>query len=171
MSDLPLDAGDIQRLVGEVADELEGAEVQRTVIIVGGALLALHGLRTATRDVDSASRLDDELVGAVARVAANHGMAPKWLNDSAAPFLPATFSEDECALILERRSLRVLGAPLDQVFLMKLYASRAIDTDDLAVIWPGCSFESAEAAAEAFYEAYPVVERDPFLPRHIAQSV
>ena len=171
MSDLPLDASDIQRLVGEVADELLEEEPQRTVIIVGGALLALHGLRAATRDVDSARRLDDGLARAVARVAARHGLAPKWLNDSAAPFLPATFREDECDLILERPSLRVLGAPLDQVFLMKLYASRAIDTDDLAVIWPGCSFESAEAAAEAFYEAYPLVERDPFLPRHIAGNV
>ncbi|HEY9378579.1 MAG TPA: hypothetical protein VIQ02_15995 [Jiangellaceae bacterium] len=42
------------------------------------------------------------------------------MNDSAAAFLPATFEPDECEALLDRRTLRVLGAPFDQVFLMKL---------------------------------------------------
>ena len=33
-------------------------------------------------------------------------------------------------------SMRVLGAPLDQVFLMKLYAARDCDLDDLRALWP-----------------------------------
>lgn len=50
-----LDAGAIERYLGEVADELPHSGSQRTVIVVGGALLAWHGLREATRDVDSAT--------------------------------------------------------------------------------------------------------------------
>ena len=76
MSELSLERDDIERYVSEVADELAGSGVQRVVIIVGGALLAMHGLRAATRDVDSVKRLDEELTAAIARVASRHGLAP-----------------------------------------------------------------------------------------------
>ena len=167
MSDQPLDALTISEYLCEVADELDDHDSQRTVIVAGGALLALHGLREATRDVDSVLQLDKELQGAVVRVAARHDLAPKWLNDSAAAFVPATFNIEDCELILDRASLLVLGAPLDQVFLMKLFASRAIDTDDLETLWPHCTFESPELAVEAFYAAYPFEEPDRHLAEHL----
>lgn len=72
------------------------------------------------------------------------------VDDSAAAFLPATFELSDCEVLLDGPALHVLGAPFDQVFLMKLNASRAADTDDLVAIWPLGSFESPEAAAEAF---------------------
>lgn len=166
-----LGADAIEQYVGEVAAELPADGPQRTVIVVGGALLALHGLREATRNVDSATRLDEELHAAAARVAERHGLAPKWLNDSAAAFVRATFERNDCEVLLDRPALRVLGAPFDQVFLMKLYASRAVDTDDMEAIWPHCSFESPEAAAEAFHAAYPLEDRDRFLADHIRNVV
>jgi len=166
VSDQPLDAQVIADYLREVADELTD-DSQRTVIVAGGALLALHGLRDATRDVDSVRKLDEELEGAVATVADRHDLAPRWLNDSAAAFVPATFKVEECEEILARPSLLVLGAPLDQVFLMKLFASRAVDTDDLEVLWPHCTFGSPEAAVEAFYEAYPLEEPDRNLAAHL----
>ncbi len=170
MPDQPLDSVTIGRYLHEVADELPD-DSQHTVIVVGGALLALHGLRDSTRDVDSAQRLDDELAAAVARVAGRHDLAPKWLNDAAAAFVPATFDRADCTVLLDGPTLRVLGAPWDTVFLMKLYASRAVDTDDLEAIWPLCSFESPEAAVDAFYAAYPLEDADEFLAEHIRRIV
>ncbi len=105
MSEVSLERDDIERYVSEVADELPGSGGQRVVIIVGGALLAMHGLHAATRDVDSVKRLDEELTAAIARAASRHGLAPRWLNDSALPFLPATFDEDAWETILVRKSL------------------------------------------------------------------
>jgi len=166
MADQLLDSGTITRYLGEVANELKVGP-QRTIVVAGGALLALHGFRDATRDVDSVIRLDTDLEAAVAQVADQHDLAPKWLNDSAAAFLPATFKLQDCEVILERALLLVLGAPLNQVFLMKLFASRAVDTDDLEAIWPHCSFKSPQAAIEAFYEAYPLEERDQHLAAHL----
>jgi hypothetical protein len=166
-----LGAAAIERYLGEVADELTDQGPIHTIIVVGGALLAWHGLRDATRDVDTARSLDRQLADAVARVAVRHDLAPRWLNDSAAPFVPATLQEDACEVILVRNTLRVLGAPFDQVFLMKLYASRAVDTDDLEVLWPHCSFGSPEAAAAAFYDGYPLEHRDEFLADHIRNIV
>jgi hypothetical protein len=77
-----LDASTIRRYLDEVADELVGD--QHVLVLVGGALLAIRGIREATRDVDSGLRLEVDVVAAVARVAARHDLAPKWLNDSAA---------------------------------------------------------------------------------------
>jgi len=170
VSDTPLDASTIQAYVAEVAEELESGS-QRTLVIVGGALLAWHGLRATTGDVDSVMRLDAELREAVARVAKRHGLAPGWLNDSAARFLPATFKIEDCSLLLDTPTLRVLGAPMDQVFLMKLFAARAADTNDLEAIWPKCSYATAEEAAAAFYEAYPQEDADPNLPNFIRDIV
>jgi hypothetical protein len=166
VSDLPLGAGDITALLGEVADELAD-DPGRRIVVVGGALLALQGLREATRDVDSATAVDADLREAVARVAERHGLAPQWLNDRAKPYVPATFDESECEVLLDRSGLTVLGAPLDQVFLMKLFASRAADVDDIEVLWEHCSFETPEAAADAFHEAYPHLEVDEHLADHI----
>lgn len=166
MSDRPLDASDITALLAEVASELPDAP-RRRIVVVGGALLALHGLREATRDVDSTTAVDDELRDAVGRVAARHGLAPAWLNDRARPFLPATLDEADCEVLLDRPGLTVLGAPLDQVFLMKLFASRAADVDDVEVLWEHCSYESPEEAAAAFHAAYPHLEVDEHLADHI----
>ena len=171
MSERNFDADVIERYLREVAEELPPANPPRTVIIVGGALLALRGFRDATRDVDSVEPLNPELENVIERVAARHSLTPKWLNHSAAPFRPATFDIDDCDVLLDEPGLRVLCAPLDQVFLMKLYASRAADTDDLQAIWPNCSFESPEAAVDAFYNAYPHEERDPFLADHLRNLI
>lgn len=93
-------------LLGEVADELDN-EPGRRIVVVGGALLALQGLRDATSNVDSATAVDAELRDAVHPVATRHGPAPAWLNDHAKPYLPVTFQEAECA----RCSSTDLGSP------------------------------------------------------------
>lgn len=69
-----LTGDDIRRLLTEVAEEL--APPQRTLVIVGGSLLAWHGLRDATEDVDTIRQLDGGLKAAVAVVATRHDLAP-----------------------------------------------------------------------------------------------
>ena len=170
MSDRPLGGDEITSLLREVAHELTDSP-GRTIVVVGGALLALHGLREATRDVDSTTPVDAELSHAVARVAARHDLAPRWLNDHAKPYLPVTFDEGQCDVLIDLPGLTVLGAPLDQVFLMKLFASRAADVDDLEVLWEHCSFGSPEEAAEAFHLGYPHLEHDEHLADHIRRII
>lgn len=52
MSDRPLGAEEIKSLLHEVAGEMADGTGQ-TIVMVGGALLSLRGLRQATRDVDT----------------------------------------------------------------------------------------------------------------------
>lgn len=160
---VPLDGPGIRTYVQEVADELPATGQQHRIIVVGGALLAWHGMRETTLDVDSLRRLDPELRVAVGVVAARHGLRIDWLNDHAAPFAPATFEESECAVLLDHDRLLLLGAPLNQVFLMKLYRLDAQDYEDLVKIWPLCIFESPDEAADQFREAYPHAPEDPHL--------
>lgn len=155
----------------EVAEALPDTCDQYLVITVGGTLLAMLGYREATRDVDSVERLDDTLRSAVELVASHHGLSPRWLNDAAAGFLPQTFDADRCHVLIEHPRLRVLGAPLDQIFVMKLYAYRVVDIEDLTSIWADCEFESPEAAADLYHRAYPHVAFDEYLADEIRRLV
>lgn len=89
----------------------------------------------------------------------------------AAGYRPGGFDPTTCEVILERDNLIVLGAPANQVFLMKLNAARAVDTADLRAIWPRCSFESPTTAVEAFHRAYPMEEHDEYLADFIRSIV
>ena len=161
-------ATEIRDYLQEVADLLTGDGPQHTLIVAGGALLAWQGLRESTRDVDSVRRIDPEVRAAVERVARAHDLAFDWLNDHAAGFLPFTFMEDECSRLLDSSRLLVLAAPLDQVFLMKLYRLSAQDYEDLIALWNQCGFTSPEHAAGLFREAYPHAPEDPGLVSLIA---
>jgi len=170
MSDGILDGDRIRAHLAEVAAALPAGRPPHRLILVGGSLLAWHGLRDSTRDVDSVVALGATLRKAVKTVAARHGLAPGWLNDHARPFAPQTLREQDCDLLADLPALRVLGAPLDQAFLMKLHATRArtSDVEDMVVLWPRTGFASAAQAVALYYEAYPLAEEDPFLAAYVA---
>lgn len=57
--------------------------------------------------------------------------------------------------MLEHGRFKVLAAPVDQVFLMKLDSERTRDQMNLVLAWPATSFHSAEEVLHAFRAAYP----------------
>ena len=140
------------------------------MVLTGGSLLATAGLRLTTDDADSVRQMTEALHAAAEVVAAEHDLKPTWLNDRAAPFAPVTLQETDCSLLLDHPRLLVLGAPLRQVFLMKMFARRPVDLDDLAELWEPCRFSSVQAAVAEFYLAYPHEEDDPYLARWLAVS-
>jgi hypothetical protein len=167
--DIPLNASEILACLGEVAEALPPTGPRHTIVVVGGSLLALRGLRQTTLDVDTVWPIEEELREAVARVARVHDLAPAWLNDSSAAFRPQTFVERDCEVLLDRARLLVLGAPLRQVFVMKLFTARVRtrDYDDMVAMWPGCGFDSAEQAVELYRAAYPHEAEDPYLVEYV----
>jgi hypothetical protein len=139
------------------------------LVVVGGSYMALRGLRHATADVDTVTRLQVTVRDAVNVVARRRHLRPNWLNDYAEPFTPVGLRLDMCDVLLDMPSLRVLGPPPDCIFLMKLYAGRAPDVDDMVTLWPLCTFASASEAAERFVAAYPQAPPDPGLIPFIAE--
>lgn len=160
---------EILSYLSEVADELLARDVVCRLVVVGGSYLALHDLRESTADVDSLTKLTDEVRAVVREVGERHGLRASWLNDSAMTFAPAGLELEQCEVLYEHSNLTVLGPPADQVFLMKLLASRAPDHDDMTVLWPRCGFSDAHAAVDAYYSAYPFEERDPYLVDYVQQ--
>jgi hypothetical protein len=157
MADDPqlLTGASILRLLRHVADRLPVQGPRPSIILAGGSLLAVAGLRQTTRDADSVRRMTDALYASARDVAALYDLEPTWLNDRAAPFAPVTLREQDCTLLLDHPRLLVLGAPLRQVFLMKMYARRPIDLLDLQEMWPLCQFTSVPEAVGEFYAGYP----------------
>lgn len=132
--------------------------------------MALQGLRDSTHDVDTVSRISASIRAAAEEVARTRGFEPDWLNDRAAGFAPVGLDEDRCEVFYEHPRLRVLGPPVDYVFLMKLYAARGgPDHDDMVALWPRCSFTSADDAATRFADAYPYAPSDPHLAEYITE--
>lgn len=160
-----LSGDDILDLLDAVADRLEGSlRVEpATIVVVGGSFMALQGLRGGTADVDTITRIDDRLRGVIEEVAAERDLRPDWLNDRSAAFAPAGLDVESCTTLFARGSLIVLGPPPDFVFLMKLFAGRSVDYDDMVALWPSCSFRSAAEVVSRFHAAYPHVENDPYL--------
>lgn len=149
MTDL-LGRDQIAEYLQELAEILGDQGSPEKVIVVGGALLAHYGIREGTRDVDSVSQLDQDLKAAAAELAERHDLAPDWLNARAAPYRPQALDEADCEVIVAHRRLRVLAAPVDQVFLMKLHSARATDQADLVLAWPHTNFGSAEEVVSAY---------------------
>jgi hypothetical protein len=170
-SDKPLTGEQMAALVAEVADALPPGEPRHMIIVAGGSLLAWQGLRETTMDVDSVQRLSTALRTAVAEVAVRHDLGPHWLNDNAAMFRPQTLNESNCSVLLDHPRLLVLGASYRDVFLMKLFAARATDHDDLVRLWPLSGFASPEAAAADMYAAFPAAAADPHLAEYVATIV
>lgn len=160
-----LDGDQIRALLLEVADELGSSSQPHTIVVVGGSLLAWHGLREATADVDSIRRIDDELRTAVGIVAARHRLALDWLNDHSAAWTPATFTIESCTVLLEHERLLVLGMPLRDIFLMKLNRALPADLGDMRTIWPHITdqFASAAEVITAFQAAFPLEPDDEHL--------
>lgn len=139
------------------------------MLIVGGSLLAWHGLRDTTEDVDSVRRLDDELRDAVCRVAADRDLDSAWLNDNAAMFQPFTLDTDACDVLMNHPRLLVLGAPLQVVFIMKMYRADPNDLADMVAIWPQTGFRTAREVVAAFFAAYPHAPEDPNLDAFVVE--
>lgn len=138
------------------------------LILVGGSYLALTDLREATRDVDTVSRLGNLMRAAIDEVAQKLGFPPNWLNDHAATFIPRGLTDEHCSTVFEGKVLTVRIPSADWIFLMKLYAARAVDRPDMIRLWPHTGFESAAEAVERYWDAYPHAPEDEFLENFIA---
>jgi len=138
------------------------------LIVVGGSYLALVELRESTRDVDVVTRLTSATRRAVREVASEQSLPPRWMNDDAATFVPAGLTAAHCARVFDGSALTVLAPSADWIFIMKLYAARAVDGPDMIRLWPRTGFESTEAAVARYWAGYPHAPADEYLDAYVA---
>lgn len=163
----------ILKLLQAVNEQLEElcAEKQE-IVIVGGSSLALMGLRESTRDIDLVTAIDDSLLAAIIQVANAFQISENWMNNSARFFAPRNTSLDHCAIFLDLSKLRIHFLHTDDLFVMKLYASRGpIDFLDLVLLWPLCTFAEAKSAVNHYWDLYEGAYPDEFLEEYVQRII
>ena len=163
----------IVRLLQAVNDQLEQlcAEKQE-IVIVGGSSLALMGLRESTRDIDLVTEIDDLLMTAIVEVANAFQIPESWMNNSARFFAPRNTTLDRCSIFLDLSKLRIHFLHTDDLFVMKLFASRGpIDFLDLVLLWPLCTFADAKSAVNHYWNVYEGAYPDEFLEEYVQRII
>jgi hypothetical protein len=142
------------------------------LIVIGGSYLTLLDLRYGTNDIDTIRRIDNSVKESIIAVALKLAIQENWLNDNASLFMPANFDSSKCTTNLQLSKIRILIPHADVVFIMKLYASRREkDHDDMVKLWPMCSFKTAAAVIDYFWEAYPSAMDDEFLESLVQEII
>jgi hypothetical protein len=157
-----LAALDIRRLLERLNAELGKAGVRGELYLVGAAVMCLvYNARPATRDIDALFRPARELRDAAARVAAQAGLEPGWLNDAVKGYLS---ERGAFAPFLELEHLQVMVAQPEYLLAMKCLALRIgaefHDEDDVRYLLRYLNIESYEAALQVITRFYPL-ERFP----------
>lgn len=111
-------------------DALLPAGPRITILLVGGAALAVHWGDRLSMDVDIvAPDLPDEVLDGARAVAAKHGIAETWLEN---PYDVAPEVEPAADLVASGQRLDIHVPCLEYILAMKLYAARLKDAADTA---------------------------------------
>ncbi|MBI3617815.1 MAG: hypothetical protein HY210_06325 [Candidatus Omnitrophica bacterium] len=124
---------DILRLFHLLNDQMRGESLEGEVYLVGGAVMCLvFNARPATKDVDAFFKPAQKIREAAAKVAAQTGIQPDWLNDAVKGFFSA---QGEYDAFLDLSHLRVFVARAEYLLAMKCLAMRIgeefQDVDDI----------------------------------------
>lgn len=150
-------AKDLQRLFGQLNDELAAGDCKGELYLVGGAVMCLaHAARPSTEDVDGYFRPAREVGEAAARVAARTGVSADWLNDAVKGFLS---ERGEYRPWLELSHLRVMVAQPAYLLAMKCLAfqidAEFHDEDDVRSLLRLLELRSYAKALETITRYYP----------------
>jgi Nucleotidyltransferase of unknown function (DUF6036) len=154
--------GDIRRLFELLNEELRHSETRGELYLVGGAVMCLaYNARESTADVDALFQPTAQVREAAARVAANSGFPPDWLNDGVKGYLS---EKADFASFLELDHLKVLVARPEYLLAMKCLAMRIgaefHDLDDVRFLLRLLDIRSYNQAINVITKYYPL-ERFP----------
>jgi hypothetical protein len=143
-----LTKAEILQLFDLLNRELAGEGKVGELYLVGGAVMCLaFGARDATNDVDALFEPARAVREAAARVAAEAGVAPDWLNDAVKGFLGVRGEFDR---FLDLSHLHVFVAQPAYLLAMKCAAIRLgeefHDLDDVRYLLRRLDIRSADAA-------------------------
>ena len=143
-------------LFAEVDAELKEHGEPLSILIVGGAAIALQWGGRWTHDVDVVSEgMTLELRAAVARVGLRRGLRSDWINDAAK--LKAASPEIGISPrpLYAGERFSVYGADARYLLAMKLMSMRPIDRADLPVLLEETGISSEQELFDLVEEAYP----------------
>ncbi|MCS3493568.1 hypothetical protein M2368_002580 [Arthrobacter sp. JUb119] len=139
-------------LLAELERRLNEQGLNVRIRVVGGSAMLLHGLiDRATEDIDAYYSHRTEVEKIIEAMAAEHGLPKKWLNSSAAAFIPDNASwapaPDSILSAVEVADLPTLTA-------MKLAAERDKDILDLGHLVNALRLSDTSELLELAYDKY-----------------
>ena len=166
-----LNADMLLDLFAEVDAELEGHGEPLSILIVGGAAIALQWGGRWTNDVDVVSEgMTSELRAAVAKIGARRGLRSDWINDAAKikAASPEIGLKPQTLYVGKRFS--VYGADARYLLAMKLMSRRPIDRADIPILLEETGISSEEDLLNLVENAYPN-HTIPVAVRYIIEDV
>ena len=154
-----LSPSQITDLFAVLDSKLGPRDVPVDLLVVGGAAIAFQwNPDRLTRDVDVIDPLPDDVVAAVAAVAADmEDLSSYWLNDGAMVTCPTGATPREPTVVYAGSSLTVSTAGAPYVLAMKVTAGRPADRSDLPVLFDAAGVTSLDAVYALQRAAYPGV--------------
>lgn len=147
-----LGVDEIRELLAELGRRLHDRGVEATIYIVGGAAIALEmDARRVTVDVDAVFRPETTVAETAAAIAAERGLRPDWLNQSARAYIPGG---DAGAVLLDIPGLSVALASPEHLLAMKMAAFRPTDVPDLELLFGELKITTADQAADIALSVY-----------------
>jgi hypothetical protein len=169
---MPLTAPEIRRRFDQLNAALRATDTRAELYVVGGAVMCLaYGVRESTQDVDALFKPTTRVREAAARVAAETGAPPDWLNDSVKGYLS---ERGDFAPFLELDHLKVLIAEPQYLLAMKCLAMRLgaefHDEEDVRFLLRTLNITSVDQAWHILAHYYPI-ERYPPKTKYVLEEM
>lgn len=149
-----LDRAEITELLTELGRRLYAAGVEATLYVVGGAAIAIQfDQRRVTKDIDAIFHPQTTVREVAEGLAAERGLPKRWLNDSAAAFVPSA-SDDVDAIPFEAPGIAISVASPRHLLAMKMAAFRPTDRPDLEHLFRALDITTPEQAADIAMAVY-----------------
>lgn len=144
--------GRVIELLAELERRLSERGLTASIRVVGGSALLLHGLiNRATEDIDAYYSLQRAVEEIISAMSIEQGLPAKWLNSSAAAFIPENAHWAPAADV----SLSMVEvADLPTLTAMKLATERDKDIVDLAHLLNALGLSEPRELLEIAYEKY-----------------
>lgn len=150
------------RLFHLLNDQMRAESLEGEVYLVGGAVMCLvFNARPSTKDVDAFFKPAQKIREAAAKVAAQTGIQPDWLNDAVKGFFSV---QGEYDAFLDLSHLRVFVARAEYLLAMKCLAMRIgeefQDVDDIQYLIRFLNLKTYQESLEIITQYY-LLERFP----------
>ena len=163
-----LTKADMMKYFEEINDMLAAADKNGSILMAGGAALALvHGARPSTYDIDAIFQPAEDMREIIKLIADKHSLGGDWLNDGVKGFLTPQMQDSqevfheftnltisslnaECLLAMKLTSARALSKDMsDSIFLMKKLGIK--NEDELFAIIEKYTYKKQHTAAAKYF--------------------
>ncbi|MGF1662728.1 MAG: DUF6036 family nucleotidyltransferase [Kineosporiaceae bacterium] len=146
---------EIELALRALGDRLARRGVVADLYVFGGAAVALaYDGRRATRDIDAVFQPHGIVVEEAARVAADLGLPPWWLNEQASVYV-ARGRDVDAPRIFDHPGLRVSAASPHHLLAMKVLAGRRRDAEDITLLSGHLGLTSSAAVLAVCDDVFP----------------